>query len=303
MLKHAQLLLLSLFLFAFADALAFQEIGIASYYSDDFQGRKTASGEAYDKNKLTAAHKTLPFGTMIRVTRLDNNKSVVVRVNDRGPYISGRIVDLSRKAAQQIGLIREGNTKVKVEVYQNAKESTAKAAEKKEASEKKVSTYDNTDKDSNPRVGLPEKVEKELAKMESKKVAKEKTSISTPPPPKAVPAPVPARSPYPAVTGKNYQEYDLYQVALTRPQKKGYGVQAASLKDYRNVLRQVADLQEDWFNQVMVSVERDFDGYPIYKIILGPYATKSDAVNNQKSLKKKKKLSGFVIDLSKFNMD
>jgi rare lipoprotein A len=297
--KLIRVFTLAFFLISGFSAAAFQEIGMASYYSDDFQGKKTASGELYDKNKLTAAHKSHPFGTQIRVTRLDNNRSVVVRVNDRGPYISGRIVDLSRKAAETLGLIREGSAKVKVEVVQGPSESTAKADKPKpEKKETEVTTYEA------PKVGLPDKVEKELAKIEKQDAEKKaETTAAPPPPPASVPAPVPARSPFQPVTGKNYQEFDLYQISLSRPRKAGYGVQAASLKDYRNVLRQVADLQEDWLNQVLVSVEKDFDGYPIYKIILGPYENKSEAVKNQKLLKKKKKLNGFVIDLFKFAAD
>ena len=92
-----------------------QEFGMASYYADQYQDKKTASGELYDKNKMTAAHKSLLFGSIIRVTRLDNNKSVEVRVNDRGPYIKGRIVDLSGAAASQLGIKTIGEAKVKIE--------------------------------------------------------------------------------------------------------------------------------------------------------------------------------------------
>lgn len=91
--------------------------GKASYYSDRLAGRSTASGEPYDPKKLTAAHLTLKFGTRIRVTRLDTGASVVVRVNDRGPYGGrGRIVDLSRRAAEKLDMIRAGVVDVRVEV-------------------------------------------------------------------------------------------------------------------------------------------------------------------------------------------
>ncbi len=90
--------------------------GIASYYASSFQGRKTASGERYDEGALTAAHRTLPFGTRVRVTRLENGRSVEVRVNDRGPWREGRIVDLSRRAAEAIGLIGAGIARVRLEV-------------------------------------------------------------------------------------------------------------------------------------------------------------------------------------------
>ena len=78
-----------------------QEYGLASYYDDAFQGRKTAYGETYDKDKLTAAHKKHPKGTRLRITRLDNKQSVVVKVNDKGPYIKGRVVDLSGQCVLQ----------------------------------------------------------------------------------------------------------------------------------------------------------------------------------------------------------
>jgi rare lipoprotein A (peptidoglycan hydrolase) len=87
--------------------------GVASYYS--YPGR-TASGEKYNPSQLTAAHKTLPFGTKLLVTNLNSGRSVVVRVNDRGPFVRGRVVDVSYSAAQQIGMVHSGIAKVKVEV-------------------------------------------------------------------------------------------------------------------------------------------------------------------------------------------
>ena len=78
--------------------------GIASFYSDKFQGKLTASGERFDQKKLTAAHRTLKFGTRLRVTNIKNKKSVIVRLTDRGPFCKGRIIDLSRAAAKQIGI-------------------------------------------------------------------------------------------------------------------------------------------------------------------------------------------------------
>ncbi|MCW3126213.1 MAG: rare lipoprotein [Bacteroidetes bacterium] len=93
-----------------------QEVGMASFYHDYFNGKRTASGELYDSKKLTAAHKTLPIGTMIKVTNLANARSVIVRVNDRGPYVQGRILDLSRAGAEQLGYIPAGSAKVSYEV-------------------------------------------------------------------------------------------------------------------------------------------------------------------------------------------
>lgn len=92
------------------------QTGKASYYHDSLHGRATASGEPYDRNALTAAHRSLPFGTEILVRSLQNGKSVRVRVNDRGPFVPGRIVDLSYRAAQTLDFIREGVTDVTLKV-------------------------------------------------------------------------------------------------------------------------------------------------------------------------------------------
>jgi len=94
---------------------AYEQEGMASWYGGKFQGRQTASGEIFDTNKFTAAHKTLAFGTLVKVTNLENGKSTVVRINDRGPFIPGRIIDLSRVAAVAIGLAGKGVAKVRIE--------------------------------------------------------------------------------------------------------------------------------------------------------------------------------------------
>jgi rare lipoprotein A len=92
------------------------QTGKASFYADKFEGHPTASGEKYKHNKLTAAHKTLPFGTVVRVTNLANGSNVEVKINDRGPYIEGRVIDLSKSAAEKLGFINLGVTDVKLEV-------------------------------------------------------------------------------------------------------------------------------------------------------------------------------------------
>ena len=97
---------------------SYYQKGKASYYANKFQGRKTASGERYSHNKLTAAHRKLPFGTMVRVTNLANGKSVVVRINDRGPMKRERIIDLSRSAAEKIALIKAGVASVGIEIVE-----------------------------------------------------------------------------------------------------------------------------------------------------------------------------------------
>jgi rare lipoprotein A len=90
--------------------------GKASYYGDEFNGKKTASGEMFDNGEFTAAHLSLPFGTFVRVTNLAKNKSVVVRINDRGPFVAGRVIDLTKAAAEQLDMVRAGIIDVKLEI-------------------------------------------------------------------------------------------------------------------------------------------------------------------------------------------
>ena len=92
------------------------EVGVASYYSHPFHGRRTASGTIYDHSEMTAAHRTLPFGTRVRVTNLRNGRNVVLTITDRGPYANDRIIDVSRRAARKLGFWRRGVTRVRVEV-------------------------------------------------------------------------------------------------------------------------------------------------------------------------------------------
>jgi rare lipoprotein A len=104
--------------FAGGDHSLLMTQGLASYYADDFHGKKTANGEIYDMYQLTAAHRSLPFGTKLRVTNLDNQKSVVVRVNDRGPFKMERIIDLSLGAATQLQMMGVGVARVQLDVIE-----------------------------------------------------------------------------------------------------------------------------------------------------------------------------------------
>jgi rare lipoprotein A len=118
-----KLLISFILIFFYCDSISSEyqipgQKGLASFYADRFRGRKTANGERYDPEKLTAAHRTLPFGTMVKVTNIKNNKSVIVRVNDRGPMYKGREIDLSRAAAQELNMLHSGVVWVVYEVVQ-----------------------------------------------------------------------------------------------------------------------------------------------------------------------------------------
>lgn len=108
------IVLFSTMLFMTSCSRKITEKGKASYYADKFEGRKTASGTIFHQNRLTAAHRTLPFGTKVKVTNIANGRSVKVKITDRGPFSEARIIDLSRKAAKKIGMINTGVASVEV---------------------------------------------------------------------------------------------------------------------------------------------------------------------------------------------
>lgn len=274
------------------------EFGLASYYSDKYHGKPTASGELYDMNRMTAAHRTLPFGTTIKVTRLDNKKSVTVKVNDRGPFIPERVVDLSKAAARQIGMLQDGETKIKLEIVKKGsadepvltrsktvKKEPTKAYEEKTAAVQKPKP---TEKKATPaktetKATTAKKVDKtSLAKKEESKKVKEKKATTS--------------SKARLVKGKNFQPYDLYKIDLMRPEKKGFGVQVASLTNYEGVFKQIAELQGEWFKNILLSVEKGSDDKAVYKIILGPFEDQESAASYKNALKKKK-INGFVVNL------
>ena len=126
--KKYFLLFISLFALSsplFADYV-YKSSAVASYYADKFHGRKTSNGEIFNMYALTAAHKSLPFNTKIKVTNLSNGKSVIVRVNDRGPFVAGREIDLSKAAAVKLDMIKSGTAKVKLTVLTDGKSGTVK---------------------------------------------------------------------------------------------------------------------------------------------------------------------------------
>ncbi len=121
--KHRSISILLLVFFFCSTAIAqnvFKQKGTASFYDDSFEGKETASGEKYRASKLTAAHLMLPFGTIVKVTNLKNQNFVEVEINDRGPYVEGRLIDLSKAAAEALGFVHEGLAEVEIEVVEHS---------------------------------------------------------------------------------------------------------------------------------------------------------------------------------------
>ncbi|MFT4664964.1 MAG: rare lipoprotein A [Polaribacter sp.] len=292
-------------LFAFNTTSAqSEEYGVASYYDDSFQDSKTASGEPYDKAKYTGAHKKLPFGTIVKITRLDTKASVKIRINDRGPYIKGRIIELSKKAATQIDLINAGVAKVKIEVlgsgtvpdeFANIENPSPARTVITEAPRPSASTRNNDKLTTSVKTN-----KRPTAKTVAP--AEKPAPKATPPPPKketVKPAakPIAPKEPASRMRSGDFSMYDLYKVQLLRPERTGFGVQVASLTNYANVMKQVAELQEKWFKNILISVEKGKKGQPVYKILLGPFPDRATAKSYEKDLKRKKKIDGFIVAL------
>jgi rare lipoprotein A len=256
------------------------ETGLASYYNDKYQGVRTYSGEPYNKKDLTCAHKTYPMGTLLKVTRLDNNKTVEVRVNDRMSSPK-RVVDLSRAAAEELDLVRAGTSKVRVEIAKPQDKPIEEALVTK------------TDKDTEP-----SKPETPIA--QPKKTAEPVAEKPTTKPETASPKPdAKANAGHPVlIKASEYEPTDLFSISLKKPEREGFGVQIAVLSSQEALFKMVADLEEDWFSSVLVNVQKGPKDEVQYKLILGPFET-ADAANTYKdNLKKNKSINGFVVDLA-----
>lgn len=233
---------------------SFTQTGKASYYADKFQGRTTASGERYDKAQHTCAHLTLPFGTMLKVTNLDNGQTTQVRVNDRGPFAKDRIIDLSRAAAEDLDLVLAGMANVKIEVLPAS----------------------STDPMPTPAPSAPQSA------------STTKPAPAPAPAPTSTPAPTPAPTPAvatpsatPAAPSATTSEGELYKVSVTpSDQKAGYAVQIASYQGLTNLLRVLNGLSIPKLNVYIVGSNPDY----VYKLIVGPFATRRDAESQKAKL-------------------
>ncbi|MDX1665997.1 MAG: septal ring lytic transglycosylase RlpA family protein [Saprospiraceae bacterium] len=296
-------------------SLSAQEFGIATYYSDDFHGRKTAYGVRYDKNELTAAHKKHPFGTMLRVTNMDNNKSVVVKVNDRGPYISGRIIELSKAAAQRLNMLDKGLAEVKLEVVKRPAPGTEEPVRENEAKGSATSSPENygdrsgsssssssgeTSSGNSSSANNPDRQRQTTEDRQSTSSSSKPASSQRSPSQTGNRGNTQTEKKEPVarlVRGK-FNKYGLYKIQLEQGPASGFGVQVAYLSNFENVMTKIAELQGMWFDDILVSMEPGPGGSTGYKIILGMYDTEAKAQHYKGDLKKKHGIDGFVVSFS-----
>jgi len=241
------------------------EKGMASYYADKFHGARTASGEAYDKNDYTAAHRTLPFGTRVRVTRLSNGRSVTVRINDRGPFIEGRIVDLSRAAAEKLGMIRDGEVQVRIEEASRGPQPPTAASQRPKL-----------DRD------LEELPLRDFSgNLIDEEAVAEQAAQGNPA----------AHSPALAEAQKYTPSF--FQVLAFKKEVKGYGVQVGAYFSYYRLMNALDELNGKGYQQVFVH-NTLIDGKPAFRVIAGQFGDREAAKTLQKQLAKDK-VKGIVV--------
>ena len=243
-----------------------QQSGLASYYSPEYDGAETAYGVIYDRNQLVAAHKTYPLNSTVRVTNEQNGNSVVVRIIDKGPFIRGRIIEVSERAAEQLGMLGERTVPVRLEL---------------------LSTDDRR------AAPLDDPVT----------VTTEAEPVIAPPPvpepaasPVAVPKPAPP-PPAPATTRRGF-EAGLYQIAVTDPKDGRYGVQVGSFTKLESAVHKIIELQGRYFDEILLHHGGSVSS-PVYKVVLGTFADRDSAQHYARSLEQRYRIRGFTIELER----
>lgn len=277
------------------------EYGYAVYYADYLHGQPTASGEIYDKNKYTCAHRTHPFGTLLRVTRLDNNRFVTVRVNDRGPMKEERVVDVSRAAAEQLDLIKAGKAQVSVEVigFRELPQSTVSRSV-----EPAPDAYGLYERSGGHSATLPPSKPKK--KKRSKKKAQEVIEDYNQPEEELW-----SINEYPSsyeqkatrLSSSNRVEPAFTErgttatVAEMPAGQTGFAIQLASFSVYDNAVRQVNEWKNKGMDHVYLKRSSSNSGGTLYKVVVGPFNYRQNAEDHLENLRSSFALSGLVITL------
>lgn len=236
-----------------AENYNYDETGVASWYGPDFHGKYTANGEVFDQNDVTAAHRTLPLPSLVRVTNLENGRTLEVRVNDRGPFAHGRIIDLSRRAAQLLGIEQAGTAKVRVQVLGE------------ESRQLKVALLNSLDATAPPQVAAAPRTSVQAESLPppgSKEKPKPVIALSSPPP-----------APSPAPTAATPQ-LATQQVQVVPVKPTNLYVQAGAFSVFDNAHRLGARLST--VGPVAVTQVQTKAGH-LFRVRLGPFANLQDA--------------------------
>jgi rare lipoprotein A len=231
-----------------AEDFEYSETGIASWYGPNFHGKQTANGETYNQNDMTAAHRTLPMPSAVRVTNLENGRSIVLRINDRGPFARGRIIDVSRRGAQLLGFEKNGVAKVRVDILPNESRQLKAAAINGSSQQIQVAA--------SPRDAVVSRPLPSTAPARPNARATE---------PASAPAPVRTTSLPPPVDPVLSDDVEVLQVSPT-----GIYVQAGAFSRLENALR----MRDRLFDMGPTQISRfPVSGTEIYRVRIGPLAT------------------------------
>ncbi|MFP4557738.1 MAG: septal ring lytic transglycosylase RlpA family protein [Bacteroidales bacterium] len=234
--------------------------GKASFYADKFEGRTTASGERYSHSRNTCAHLTLPFGTLVKVTNQKNNKSLEVRVNDRGPFVPNRIIDLSRSAAEKLGFIDEGIADVKIEVIDEEGELL-------ESPKKKQQQVSHAP---------PQKPEQEKQRQQTQKVSQKPEKPQKQKPKAQQPKEQSSSTVKASVPLDSTSDNELYELVVKPQRPDGYAVQIGSYKELVNLLRISSDISSSLNENVRVQVS-NVNGDRVYRLLVGNFKSHREA--------------------------
>lgn len=238
--------------------VGFTQEGMASYYANDFEGRTTASGERFSHKKATCAHMSIPFGALVKITNLENSITAIVRVNDRGPFVPDRIVDVSQSVAERLGMVGKGTVKVSIEVVDNSGYSIQKSES----------------------VLQPEKTEIPVATNQPK-VEKETTIVK--------------KSETTEKVEEKKKESELFTLKVETLAAKGFSIQIGSYKELVNVLRIAADIQNTTKKETKIQVIT-INSEKIYRLMVGSFSNRKEAETAKEKISKVYK-DCFIVEL------
>ncbi|WP_168797429.1 septal ring lytic transglycosylase RlpA family protein [Neolewinella litorea] len=261
-----------------------KQSGLASYYSAEYNGAETAYGTIYNKDELVAAHKAYPFNSSVRVTNEENGKSVVVRIIDKGPFIRGRIIELSERAAAELGMLGQRTVPVELTLLSTPDQQAMRPSEPAPA---RAIPENNPTRDTRPPASPPPP---------ATRAVEPEPQTSAPPPAPAVSAKRTAAPPRRPAKVKTFAA-GLYQIALDEPESGKFGVQVGRYSSLESAMDKVAELQGRYFDDILLQkVPENPKGFS-YKIILGPFNDQPSAQNYASDLKSRYGIQGFTVEL------
>jgi rare lipoprotein A len=240
----------------------YNETGIASWYGEAFHGKDTANGESFDLNAMSAAHRTLPLPTIVQVTNLDNGRSIQVRINDRGPFARGRIIDMSRRSAQLLGFEAQGTAKVRVKILVPESIQAASLARRNGGEDKAVAAID-----------VPKPAP--LAQVTAQALAPPPgVRAVAPPPTRPLPQPAPAPAPTAQFASVAPPPPQADQIAVVPVKPSQIYIQAGAFSRSDNAMSVKSRIEQ--FGTVKVTGVRS-QGVDMYRVRLGPIPTVEEA--------------------------